>query len=145
MNADRRSFTSPAPSLGRSNLAFPEGGAFWFDQLRSVLRGADPQIMAEWSAIIEKRSKRLCGDSKGARIIFRGVVDEGRFTLDVDAADPDATLCLLKGIQKTLDLMPAVPKVFYSIVMEALASQSDKKGMLDGPWHLTAGGEGGGG
>jgi hypothetical protein len=127
------------PSIERvSNLAFPEGGAFWFDQLRSVLRGADPQTMAEWSAIIEKRSKRLCGDSKGARIIFRGVVDEGRFTLDADAADPDATLCLLKGIQKTLDLMPTVPKVFYSIVMEALASQSDKKGKLDGPWHLTA-------
>jgi hypothetical protein len=126
-----------------SNLAFPEGGAFWFDQLRSVLRGADPQTMAEWSAIIEKRAKRLCGDSKGARIIFRGVVDEGRFTLDVDAADPDATLCLLKGIQKTLDLMPTVPKVFYSIVMEALASQSDEEGKLDGPWHLTAGGEGG--
>jgi len=128
-----------------SNLAFPEGGAFWFDQLRSVLRGVDPQIMAEWSAIIEKRAKRLCGDSKGARIIFRGVVDEeGRFSLDVDAADPDATLCLLKGIQKTLDLMPTVPKVFYSIVMEALASESDKKGKLEGPWHLTAGGEGGG-
>ena len=87
------------------------------------MRGADPQTMAEWSAIIEKRAKRLCGDSKGARITFRGVVDEGRFTLDVDAADPDATLCLLKGIQKTLDLMPTVPKVFYSIVMEALASE----------------------
>jgi hypothetical protein len=69
-------------------MAFPEGGAFWFDQLKSVLRGVDPQTMAEWSAIIEKRSKRLSGDSKGAGIIFRGVVDEGRFTLDVDAADP---------------------------------------------------------
>ena len=43
--------------------------------------------------------------------------------------------------QKTLDLMPTVPKVFYSIVMEALASQSDKDGKLDAPWHLTAGGE----
>src|SRR2546430_11772093 len=99
------------PSFERvPNLAFPEGGAFWFDQLRSVLRGADPQTMAEWSAVIEKRAKRLCGDSKGARIGFRGVVDKGRFTLDVDAADPHPTLCLLKGIQKTLDLMPALPK-----------------------------------
>jgi hypothetical protein len=124
-------------------LVFSEGGAYWLDQIRSVLRGADPEVFAEWSAIIEKRSKRLCGDSKGARIIFRGVVDEGRFTLDVDAADPDATLCLLKGIQKTLDLMPTVPKVFYSIVMEALASQSDEKGKLDGAWHLTAGDDGG--
>ena len=126
-------------------MAFPEGGAFWFDQLRSVVRGVDPEVMVEWSAIIEKRSKKLCGDSKGARIIFRGVADEGgRFTLDVDAADPDAMLCLLKGIQKTLDLMPTVPKVFYSIVVEALSSQSDKKGKLDAPWHLTIGGEGGG-
>jgi hypothetical protein len=124
-------------------LAFPEGGAFWFDQLRSVLRGADPATLTEWSMIIEKRSKKLCGDSKGGRIIFRGVADGGRFTLDVDAADPDAMLCLLKGIQKTLDLMPTVPKVFYSIVMEALASQSDKKGKLDSPWHLTVGGDGG--
>jgi hypothetical protein len=138
MNADRRVLPL-LPSFERvPNLAFPEGGAFWFDQLRSVLRGVDPQTMAEWSAIIEKRSKRLCGDSKGARIIFRGVVDEGRFTLDVDAADPDATLCLLKGIQKTLDLMPTVPKVFYSIVMEALVSQADEKGKLEGPWRLTA-------
>jgi hypothetical protein len=34
--------------------------------------------------------------------------------------------------------MPTVPKVFYSIVMEALVSESDEKGKLDGPWHLTA-------
>jgi len=126
-------------------LAFPEGGAVWYDQLRSLVRGADTATLAEWSATIEKRSKRLCGDSKGGRITFRGVVDKGRFTLDVDVADPEATICLLKGIQRTIDLMPTVPKMFYSILMDALESQSKKKGKLDAPWHITVGGEGGGG
>ena len=125
-------------------MAFPEGGAFWFDSLRSQMR-ADPETLAEWSEIIEKTSKKDCDDAKGARIVFRGVVDEeGRFTLDVDAADPDATLCLLKSIQKSLDLMPHVPKLFYSAMMEALASQAEEKGKLDGPWHLTSGGDEGG-
>jgi hypothetical protein len=122
-----------------SNLAFSEGGAFWFDQLRSQLRGADPEILAEWSEIIEKKSKRACNDSTGARIIFRGVVDEERrFTLDVDASDPGAMLSLLKSIQDSLDLMPAVPKLFYSTVMGALASEAEEKGKLDTPWHLSA-------
>jgi hypothetical protein len=120
-------------------LAFAEGGAFWFDSLRSQLLGADPDIMAEWSEIIEKTSKRSCDDSSGARIIFRGLVDEGRrFTLDVDASDSDAMLCLLESIQSNLDLMPTVPKVFYSTLMGALASQAEEKGRLDGPWHLSA-------
>jgi hypothetical protein len=122
-----------------SNLAFSEGGAFWFDQLRSQLRGADPEILAEWSEIIEKTSKRACDDSAGARIIFRGVVDEEwGFTLDVDASDPEAMLSLLKSIQNSLDLMPAVPKLFYSTVMGALASQAEEKGKLDSPWHISA-------
>lgn len=120
-------------------MAFSEGGAFWFDSLRSQLRGADPEILAEWSEIIERKSKRACGDPAGARIIFRGVVDEERrFTLDVDATDSDAMLSLLKSIQESLDLMPAVPKLFYSTVMGALASQAEEKGKLDSPWHLSA-------
>jgi len=122
-----------------SKVAFSEGGAFWLDQLRSQLRGPDPEVLTEWSEIIEKTSKRACDDSTGARIIFRGFVDEERrFTLDVDASDPDAMLSLLKSIQDSLDLMPAVPKLFYGTLMGALASQAEEKGKLDGPWHLSA-------
>ncbi len=119
-------------------MAFSEGGAYWFDQVRSQLRGADPEVLAEWSDIIEKDSKQATKDSTGARIIFRGVVDEDRrFTLDVDAADPDAMLALLRSIQTHLDLMPALPKLFYGALMGALATEAEKGG-LDGPWHLSA-------
>ncbi len=118
-------------------MTFGEGGAFWFDQLRSQLRGADSEVLAEWSQIIEKTSKQACNDSAGARIIFRGFVDEERrFTLDVDVTDSDAILCLLQSIQNCLDLMPAVPKQFYGTLMGALASQAKERGKLDSPWHL---------
>jgi hypothetical protein len=117
-------------------LTFSEGSAFWFDSMRSELRGADPDVFAEWSDIIEKKSKVSCGDSRGARIIFRGVVDGERFTLDVDASDSDAVLCLLKGIQSCLDQMPGAPKRFYATLMEALATQAEKSSKLDGPWHF---------
>jgi len=117
-------------------LTFPEGGAYWFDQVRGLLRGADPQVFLEWSEIIEKKSKEACGDSR-AQVIFAGMVDDGeRFTLDVDAADSDGILCLLKAIQDCLDLMPAVPKQFYGALMAALSSEADKKGKLEGPWHF---------
>jgi hypothetical protein len=117
-------------------MTFTEGGAYWLDQVRALLRGADPDVFLEWSEIIEKRSKEACGDS-GARIIFAGMIDNGkRFTLDVDATDSDAMLCLLKSIQNCLDLMPSVPKQFYGALMEALASEAQKNGKLESPWRF---------
>jgi hypothetical protein len=117
-------------------MTFGEGGAYWFDQVRSIAKGADPYVFLEWAEIIEKKSKEKCGD-EGARIIFRGAVDEEkRFTLDVDAADPDSIVCLLESIQSCLDLMPAVPKQFYGAIMEAILFQAQEKGKLDGPWHF---------
>ena len=83
-----------------------------------------------------EKSKEACGD-RGARLIFRGLVDEERrFSLDVDATDSDAVLCLLKAIQDCLDLMPSVPKQFYGALMEALAVQGEEKGRLESPWHI---------
>ena len=82
----------------------------------------------------------MCNDRDGARIIFRGVVDEDRFTLDVDASDSDAVLCLLRAIQSYLDPMPSVPKRFYAALMEALTTQAEKSGKLDGPWHFDVDG-----
>jgi hypothetical protein len=118
-------------------LVFSEGGAFWFDAMRSQIRGADPDVFLEWSEAIEKRSKQDCNDITGGRIIFRGVVDdEKNFSLDVDAADSDAILCLLKAIQSCLDLMPSAPKRFYATLMEALATQAEEKDRMDGPWHF---------
>jgi hypothetical protein len=121
-------------------LAFSDGGAFWFDQIRSQLRGADADVFAEWSDIIEKKSKEMCDDRDGARIIFRGVIDGDRFTLDVDASDSDAVLCLLRAIQSYLDPMPSVPKRFYAALMDALAIQAERSGKLDGPWHFDVDG-----
>jgi len=118
-------------------LAFPEGGAYWFDNMRSQLRGADPDEFLEWSDVIEKKSKGDCDDLAGARIIFRGAIDEERrFSLDVDAVDSDAVLCLLKAIQSCLDLMPSTQKRFFATLMEALATQAEEKERLDGPWHF---------
>ena len=119
-------------------MSFSEGGGFWFDQVRSLLGGADAHVFAEWSDIIEKESKATCDDENGSRIIFRGVVDGDRFTLDVDASDSDAILCLLKAIQSCLDSMPSVPKVFYAGLMEPLATQAETSGKLDGPWHFDS-------
>ena len=116
-------------------MALGGGGAYWYDQLRSELRGTNPEALAEWSATIEKAAKRAIDDS-GARIVFRGVVDEEGFTLDVDATDSDAVLALLQSIQKCLELMPSVHKLFYSTLMEAVASQAEEKEKLEGPWHL---------
>jgi hypothetical protein len=121
-------------------LTFSEGGAFWLDQIRSQLRGADADVLAEWSDIIEKKSKEMCNDRDGARIIFRGVIDGDRFTLDVDASDSDAVLCLLRAIQSYLDPMPSAPKRFYAALMEALAIQAEKSGKLDSPWHFDVDG-----
>ena len=119
-------------------MAFSEGSAYWFDQLRSNIKGADPDVLMEWAEIIEKKAKKACGDG-GARIIFRGAVEGGdghRFSLDVDATDPDSILCLLEAIQGCLDLMPAVPKQFYSAMMDAIATRGQERGKLDGPWHF---------
>ena len=119
-------------------MTFSEGGAFWFDQIRARLRGADPEVLLEWSGIIERRSKEACNDSNGARIIFRGAMDEEerRFTLDIDASDSDAVLCLLNAIQGCLDLMPAITKEYYATLMEALALEAEEKGGLHDPWHV---------
>jgi hypothetical protein len=99
-------------------------------------------VLGGWAAIIEKRSKEACDDSGGARIIFRGAVDDDDnekegFTLDVDASDSDALGCLLHSIQESLELMPGMPKLFYGAVMAALACEAEAKGRLDSPWHLV--------
>jgi hypothetical protein len=117
-------------------MAFGEGGAYWFDSIRSRIKGGDPDVFLEWAENIEKKSKDRCGD-QAARIIFRGAVDEeSKFSLDVDATDPDAIVCLLESIQGCLDLMPTVPKQFYGALMEAIVFQAQEKGTLDGPWHF---------
>jgi len=116
-------------------MTFPEGGAYWFDNMRSMVRGAAPDAFLEWAENIEKKSKERCGD-QGARIIFRGAVDDEKFSLDVDATDPDAIVCLLESIQGCLDLMPTVPKQFYGALMEAIVLQAQENGKLDGPWHF---------
>jgi hypothetical protein len=88
-------------------MVFGEGGAFWLDQARAVIRRADPDLLVEWAVIIERTSKQACDDSRGARVMFRGFVDEaGGFTLDVAASDADAMLCLLNAIQGSRGLMP---------------------------------------
>ena len=117
-------------------MSSPEGGAYWFDQVRSIIKGGDPLVFFEWAEIIEKKSKEKCGDRE-ARIIFGGAVDEEkRFSPDVDATDPDAIVCLLESIQSRLDLMPSVPKQFYAAIMEAILFQAQEKGKLDGPWRF---------
>ncbi len=98
-----------------------------YDQLREIPRGADPNVLAEWSGIIERKANDSCGGSSAGRIRFKGTVnDEGRFALDMDAPDPDATVCLLRAIQDQLDVMPEVTKEFYSALMVTLASKAEK-------------------
>lgn len=117
-------------------MPFSEGGAYWFDSMRSQLQGVDPNVFLEWSQVIEKRSRRE-SDNLGGRIVFRGRVDgEGKFALDVYAADSDAILSVLEAIQGSLDLMPGAPKRFYAALMEALAVQAQEKGKMDGHWHF---------
>ena len=62
-------------------------------------------------------------------IRFKGTVDDqGRFRLDLDvAAGPGATLCLLQAMEGCLDLMPTAAKRFYSALMDAVASDAEKR------------------
>jgi len=99
-----------------------------YDQLREIPRGAGPNVLVEWSGIIERKANEGCGGSSAGRIRFKGTVnDEGRFALDVDVPNPDATVCLLRAIQDQLDVMPEVTKEFYSALMVTLASGAEKE------------------
>jgi len=112
-------------------MSFGGGGGWLYDQLREIPRGADPNVLVEWSDIIERKANEDCGGLNSGRIRFKGTVnDEGRFALDVDAPDPDATVCLLRAIQNHLDLMPAITKEFYGTLMVSLASEAEKNDNL---------------
>jgi hypothetical protein len=111
-------------------MSFP-GGGWLYDQLREIPRGADPNVLVEWSDIIERKANEDCGDLNARRIRFKGTVnDEGRFALDLDAQDPDATVCLLRAIQNHLNLMPAITREFYGALMVSLASEAGKNDSL---------------
>jgi hypothetical protein len=111
-------------------MSFP-GGAWLYDQLREIPRGADPNVLVEWSDIIERRANEECGGLNARRIRFKGTVnDEGRFALDVDAPDPDSTVCVLQAIQNNLSLMPAITREFYGSLMVSLASEAEKNDRL---------------
>jgi len=108
-------------------MALP-GGGWLYDQLRKIPRGADPNVFVEWSSIIERRANERCGPLIRGRIRFKGAVnDEGRFALDLEAPDPDATVCLLEAIQSCLSLMPTITMEFYGALMVALASEAEKR------------------
>jgi len=104
------------------------GGGWVYDQLREIPRGADPSVLVEWSDIIEKKANEDCENFNGSRIRFKGNVnDDGRFALDLEAADPDAMMCLLEIIQNCLNLMPTITREFYGALMVSLASEAEGK------------------
>jgi len=108
-------------------LTLPEGGDNFLDVLRTLQLGRDPQVLVEWSDIIERKANDACHDSV-TPIKFKGAVnDQDRFVLDVGAPSPNATVCLLEAIENCLDFMPSVAKEFYAALMDALASDADKR------------------
>jgi hypothetical protein len=108
-------------------LTFPEGGVNPLLQFLALQRVEDPHLLVEWSDIIEKKASENCRDSL-ASIRFKGYVnDQNKFVLDLDASGPDATLCLLQAIESCLDLMPTVAKKFYAALMDALATDAEKR------------------
>lgn len=108
------------------------GGGWLYDQLREIPRGADPNVLIEWSDIIERKANKDCGDLNARRVRFKGTVnDEGRFALDVDAPDPDAMVYLLRAIQDNLNLMPTITREFYGALMVTLASEAEKNDGLN--------------
>jgi hypothetical protein len=107
------------------------GGGWLYDQLREIPRGADPGVLVEWSDIIQKKANEGCKNLNGSLIRFKGNVnDEGRFALDLDAADPDSMVCLLDAIQNCLTLMPTITREFYGALMVSLASEAEEKDEL---------------
>ncbi len=108
------------------------GGGWLYDQLREIPRGADPNVLAEWSDVIERKANEDCGELGARRIRFKGTVnDGGRFALDLDAPDSDAVVCLLTAIQNHLSMMPAITREFCGALMVSLASEAEKKDSLD--------------
>ena len=99
-----------------------------FDQLREVSRGTDPNVLAEWSDIIEKKAHDRFRNSNGRSIRFKGTVSaNGGFAVDLDADDPDVRVCLLEAIQSCLTLMPTITMEFYAALMVSLASEAEEK------------------
>lgn len=108
-------------------MSLPEGGVNILDQLWALQRGADPQLLVEWTDVIEKKANDACRDTL-ASIRFKGSVNEqNKFVLDLEAPSPDATLCLLQAIESCLDLMPGAAKEFYAALMDALAADAEKR------------------
>jgi hypothetical protein len=103
------------------------GGGWLYDQLREIPRGADPGVLVEWSDIIQKKANEGCKNLNGSLIRFKGNVNEGRFALDLDAANPVAMVCLLEAIQSCLTLMPTITREFYGALMVSLASGAEER------------------
>lgn len=104
-------------------MTFPEGGGYWYDQVRALQQGSNPKSLLEWSDIIERKANSLT--DLNHKVEFKGRIDErGLFTIDIDAASltSEARLGLLTTIQDCLDLMPPITKEFYAALMEILAS-----------------------
>ncbi len=124
-------FDAPEGSLGclcsknRETLSLPEGGFNFLDQLSALQYGKDPRILVEWSDIIERKAN----DAGGVPSIrFKGSVnDKDEFVLDMDAPTPDATLRVLQAIESCLDLMPGEAKEFYATLMDAVASDAERR------------------
>jgi hypothetical protein len=103
-------------------------GAFLYDQLREIPKGADPRLLVEWSEIIERRAIECRGDSVQRPIRFKGTVNEQmRFGLEVDAPDPDGMVCLHEAIQSCLTLMPVITREFFGAIMVSLVSEAEEK------------------
>jgi hypothetical protein len=111
-------------------LSLPEGGFNFLDQLSALQYGKDPRLLVEWSDIIERKANDVGLDS---RVKFKGSVnDKHEFVLDMDAPTPDATLRVLQAIESCLDLMPGDAKEFYAALMDAVATDAEKRDETEG-------------
>jgi len=107
------------------------GSGWLYDQLREIPRGADPNVLLEWSDIMERRANENCGVQDAARVRFHATVNlEGRFELGLDAPDPDAMVCMLNAIQSNLDLMPKITRELFGALMVSLAATAESKDAL---------------
>ena len=94
------------------------------DQLSAMQYGKDPRLLVEWSDVIEAKAN----GAGSPRVRFKGSVsDQRQFVLDMDAPTPDATLRVLQAIESCLDLMPGDAKEFYAALMDAVASDAERR------------------
>jgi hypothetical protein len=112
-------------------LTMAAGAGWLYDQLREIPRGIDPNVLVEWSDIIERKANEGSQYLNSGRVKFKGTVNgEGRFALDVNVSDPDAVVRLLTAIQDNLTLMPTSTRQFYGSVMLGIASEAEEKDSL---------------